>query len=92
MRGATSMSDYSLSWTETRSHQYDICLPVSEVIEVFADHALDVLTDAITEAIENATYDLDRMGPVLEALRAKAKAVPDDDTLDDVTDVTVYLD
>jgi hypothetical protein len=67
-------------------------LPVSEVIEVFADHALDVLTDAITEAIENATYDLDRMGPVLEALRAKAKAVPDDDTLDDVTDVTVYLD
>jgi hypothetical protein len=86
------MSDYSMSWTETRSHQYDICLPVSEVIEVFADHALDVLTDAITEAIENATYDLDRMGPVLEALRAKAKAVPDDDTLDDVTDVTVYLD
>ena len=85
------MSKYQISWTESRTLSYDISLPASEVIAVFAEHAPDVLTDAITEAIDNAAYDVDVMGPVLEELRIRAQAAPDDDELDDLNDTSASL-
>lgn len=84
------MSEYLISWTESRTLSFDIKLPVSEVIAVFAEHAPDVLTDAITEALEGAPYDVGVMGPVLEELRRRVNATPDDDTLDDINDVNAY--
>jgi hypothetical protein len=83
--------EFSIQWTESRTHTFDVNVSVADVIAIFAEHAPDVLTDAITDAIEAAIYDVDRMGPVLEALRVHVGASPDDDTLDDLNDTAACL-
>jgi hypothetical protein len=85
------MAEYEISWTETRTLSYGIILPLDDVIAVFREHAPDVLTDAITDAIDSAYADVDRMGPVLEELRKRANAEPDDDALDDINESSASL-
>jgi hypothetical protein len=82
----------TVNFTETV--KYDgIDVPTDRLIELFREHAADVLEELVGEVLgealsDKAPYDIDTYGPILDALRADATAQGIEPDREDIVEVT----
>lgn len=80
----------SLTWSVAVTYT-DVPVKLSRVVELLLEYAPDALGEKVSELLDNAPWDVERMGPVFAAIAREAGATPDEPA-DDINDVSHTLD